>query len=98
MEEGKVVQSEKFYPDKNFKIKTERTRKRALSMNEIKRIEDFKSDNPQLNWARDLFMFSFYCMGMNFVDMANLKVSDIKLTNLQEIMSLRKVPRSNLSP
>lgn len=89
IKEGHV--HEKFYPYKNFKIKTERTRKRALSMNEIKRIEDFKSDNPQLNWARDLFMFSFYCMGMNFVDMANLKVSDIHQGRIQYKRSKTRV-------
>lgn len=67
------------YPFKNISIKSEKTRKRAVNKDVIKMVEVLdvsKEENLQL--YKDLFMFSFYNRGMNFVDMAFLKVSDIK--------------------
>ncbi len=60
---------------------TERTRKRAISLNEITRIHDLKLSSPKhqhLKFPRDLFLFLFYCRGMSFVDAAYLKKSDIE--------------------
>jgi integrase len=66
------------YPFENFKIKTENTVKRALSKDEIIQIRDIDLRScPGQEKARDFFMFSFYCMGMSFVDIAYLKVKDI---------------------
>ncbi len=56
----------------------EKTRKRAISFREIKRIHDLElSSRPHLEFARDIFLFLFYCRGMSFVDAAYLKKSDI---------------------
>ena len=33
---------------------------------------------PSLDYARDMFLFSFYTRGMSFVDMAYLKKNDLK--------------------
>ncbi len=56
----------------------EKTRKRAISFKEIKRIHDLElSSRPHLEFARDMFLFLFYCRGMSFVDAAYLKKSDI---------------------
>ncbi len=33
---------------------------------------------PNLEYARDIFMFLFYCRGMSFVDAAYLKKSDVQ--------------------
>jgi integrase len=81
IKEGRV--QERFYPFKNFKIKQESTRKRALSFEEIVKIEDYTPENEQLDWAKDLFLFSYYCMGMSFVDMAYLTKDDIIGNRLQ---------------
>jgi integrase len=67
------------YPFVKFKIKTEKTQKRALSKDEIISIRDIDLVSfPSQNKARDLFIFSFYTMGMSFVDIANLKVRDVR--------------------
>lgn len=51
----------------------DRTIKRALLMKEIKAIKNLDlSAKPHLDYARDMFMFSFYARGMSFVDMAFL--------------------------
>lgn len=56
-----------------------RTAKRALDANSISRIKNIDlTDNPPADFARDMFMFSFYTRGMSFVDMAYLKKCDLK--------------------
>lgn len=57
----------------------EKTRKRAISISDIKRIRDLDlSPKPNLEFARDLFLFLFLCRGMSFIDAAFLKKSDIR--------------------
>lgn len=57
----------------------EKTRKRAISISDIKRIRDLDlSLKPNLEFARDLFLFLFLCRGMSFIDAAFLKKSDIQ--------------------
>jgi integrase len=70
--------SEDLYPFKNFKISTETTKKRAIKREDIEAIIKLDlSSRPDLDYARDLFLFSFFFRGMSFVDIAFLKVSDI---------------------
>lgn len=58
---------------------TEKTIKRALPFNLIKQIKLLNlSLIPQVDFARDMFLMSFYLRGMSFVDMAFLKKTDLK--------------------
>jgi len=56
----------------------ERTEKRALPIEDICRLQrlTFPPKSP-LAFSRDLFLFSFYALGMPFVDMACLRKSQI---------------------
>ncbi|GAB2560789.1 site-specific integrase [Spirosoma areae] len=66
-----------------------RTTKRAISKADIRRIEAYqppqengkyatlRNTQERLQLARDLFLFSYYCGGINFVDMAALRWSNI---------------------
>lgn len=57
----------------------EKTLKRAISISDIKRIRDLDlSLKPNLEFARNLFLFLFFCRGMSFIDAAFLKKSDIQ--------------------
>lgn len=60
------------------RIKQVKTVKRALERDILRRIvqADF-SQFPHLDMARDLFLFSFFCRGMPFVDIVYLKKNDI---------------------
>ncbi len=70
------MHSKKFSLSKYSKIKTV---KRALSKEEIRKIMLFDTNEwPTLTDSKNIFLFSFYCRGMNFVDIAFLKWSDIK--------------------
>lgn len=52
----------------------DKTIKRAVPLSAIKRMKNLDlSLQPNLEFARDMFLFSFYTRGMSFVDMAHLK-------------------------
>jgi len=56
-----------------------KTRKRAVSADAIRAIKDLDlSGKPALDFARDIFMFSFYTRGMSFVDIAHLRKNDLR--------------------
>ena len=58
---------------------TEKTLKRAISISEIKRIKNLDlAFKPDLEFARDLFLFLFLCRGISFIDAAFLKKTDIR--------------------
>lgn len=67
------------FPFKHVYTGIDKTVKRALQLRTIKRIKamDLAAD-PVLDFTRDIFMFSFYTRGMSFVDIANLKKSDLR--------------------
>lgn len=67
------------YPFKHVYTGIDKTEKRAISLEYIRRIKKLDlSFNPSLDFVRDMFLFSFYTRGMSFVDMAYLKKSDLK--------------------
>ena len=76
VEDGLTVQC---YPFRRVYTGIDRTVKRAVPLQVIGRIRNLDlSLDPRLDYARDLFMFSFYTRGMSFVDMAYLKKKDRK--------------------
>lgn len=56
----------------------DKTVKRALPLSVMKKIKVLDlSMTPSLDFARDMFMMSFYFRGMSFIDMAFLKKTDL---------------------
>lgn len=55
-----------------------RTIKRAVAQETIREIGRARLSDERERLARDVFMFSFYTRGMSFVDIANLKRSDLR--------------------
>ena len=65
-------------PFKHVYTGIDKTVKRAIPLHAIKQIKNLDlSLQPSLNFARDMFLFSFYIRGMSFVDMAYLKKKDL---------------------
>lgn len=57
----------------------EKTPKRAISLRYIKRIKELDlTGRPSMDFARDIFLFSFYTRGMSFIDIAFLRYSDLR--------------------
>jgi integrase len=68
-----------FYPFESFKIKSEKTLKRAITKDEINAIRKLKiPERSELDKARDYFLFSFNLRGISFIDIAYLRCKDIK--------------------
>lgn len=66
------------YPFVKAQTRPAKTVKRALSREDLQALANLKlEDAPELNFARDLYLFSFYAQGMAFVDIVLLKKSDI---------------------
>lgn len=67
------------YPFKYISIKSQKTRKRAVNKDIIKMVENYEAPaNSNLQFFKDIFLFSFYNRGMNFVDIAFLKAKNIQ--------------------
>ena len=66
-------------PFKHVYTGIDKTVKRAISLKAIKKIKNLDlSLQPALDFARDMFLFSFYTRGMSFIDMAHLKKKDLQ--------------------
>ncbi len=63
------------YPFRKFKIQKEKTRHRDLSVNELRRVRDYKG-----KWEpfADCFMLSFYLIGMNLKDLLHTRKTSVK--------------------
>lgn len=71
------------YPFKYVYTGIDKTVKRALPLKIIKQIKEMDLVLfPSLDFARSMFMFSFYTRGMSFVDMAYLKKKDLQCGSL----------------
>jgi tyrosine type site-specific recombinase len=57
----------------------EETRKRYLPQKCLSSLMNCKFENKPREVARRLFLFSYFCYGMSFIDMANLKKENIKI-------------------
>ena len=67
------------HPFKSVYTGVEKTLKRAISLNDLKRIKGLDlSLKPNLDFARDMFLFCFYTRGMSFIDMAYLRKKDLQ--------------------
>lgn len=70
---------ENHHPFRRVYTGVEKTIKRALPLNYIKEIKALNlPSNSTLDFARDMFLMSFYLRGMSFIDMAYLKKSDLR--------------------
>lgn len=66
------------HPFRNVYCGIDKTVKRSLPFSEIKKINALDlSRKPSMDFARDMFMFSFCTRGMSFIDMAYLKKADL---------------------
>ena len=76
VEKGLTAQNNPF---RHVYTGVDKTVKRAIPIKAIKEMKELDlAMNSALDFARDMFLFSFYTRGMSFVDMAYLKKSDLK--------------------
>jgi len=76
VEKGLTVQRDPF---RHVYTGIDKTVKRAIPLKAIRKIRDLDlKHKPALDFARDMFLFSFYTRGMSFIDMAFLKHKDLQ--------------------
>lgn len=76
VDKGLAVQR---YPFRHVYTGIGKTVKRAVPLDVIRQIRDLDLTlQPDMDFARDIFMFSFYTRGMAFVDIAFLKKTDLQ--------------------
>ncbi|MCM1291381.1 MAG: site-specific integrase [Bacteroides sp.] len=68
------------YPFHAYKVSklNKATAKRALTKDEIRRVMEYQGKGQMEKLAIDIFTFSYLCAGINFIDMAKLKYSNIQ--------------------
>lgn len=89
----KNVIDEKYYPFKTYKVSKLKVGniKKALTREEIRLIENFDDTlYPNLSEAKRIFLFSYYCRGMNYFDIMMLKWSNISGDRINYIRSKTK--------
>lgn len=66
------------FPFRHVYTGVDKTVKRAIPLKTVRRIKEMDlTSNLALDFARDMFLFSFYTRGMSFVDMAYLQKKDL---------------------
>lgn len=90
--------SAELYPFKKLKVSKlhQETAKRALSKEDIERVLSYKSTNRYMRFPIDIFAFTYYCGGINFVDIAHLTKANIidgrLIYKRQKTKKLIKIP------
>lgn len=80
------------YPFRKYKIKVEKTSKRNIGVTEFAKIRNLQLTDPLEIVSRDIFMLSFYLIGMNLID-----IFHIKNTNTERIDYKRAKTTRNYS-
>lgn len=70
----------------------------ALSIEKIWKVENYETDNPLLSNARDIFVFMFYCNGLNFGDLCRLRYENIDTASGEIIFQRKKTLRKGEKP
>lgn len=70
------------YPFRKFKLKREETRKRSLTIDQLRLLRDYPCEE-YLTIYRDMFMLMFYLCGINAVDLFSAKPDAIRNGRLE---------------
>ena len=72
------------YPFHAYKVSklSKKSAKRALTKDDIRKVMEYQGNRPMECLAIDIFTFSYLCAGINFIDMAKLKQSNIQENQL----------------
>lgn len=71
--------SSELYPFKKYKVSKlhQETSKRALSRDDVERVINYSTSDRFMRLPIDIFAFTYYCGGINFVDIAHLTKDNI---------------------
>lgn len=80
VKEGMYVCKEN--PFANIEIKPQKPKKRAITKEDVQKIKDLlipeNHDTDSMEFARDMFLFSYYSAGINYADIARLRYGNVQ--------------------
>lgn len=82
------------YPFRRFSIKKTPTKKRNLSVEELRMLRDFPIVNDFQQKYRDIFMLCFYMRGINMVDLLGLTNKNVRAGRINYVRSKTGKPYS----
>jgi integrase/recombinase XerD len=77
IEKGAIDQQAYPFGKRKYQIPAGRNIKKALTLDDIKKIMDYQTQSDTERWSRDIWIFSYLCNGINIKDIARLKYSNI---------------------
>jgi integrase len=83
IDDGAISRSDYPFGRNKYVIPSTRKRKLGLATNHLRVIANHTFEDPKHAYYRDLWLFSFYCNGMNMKDIAFLKYRNISHNILQ---------------
>lgn len=84
-------------PFANIRMGSIRRQNAALELDELKRIKEYKTDEPIEKIGRDFFILTFALSGMNFRDILFLRNKDIDTTNNLVVFRREKTKETGIS-
>lgn len=97
---NKDIIGQELYPFRKFKIKTEKTRKRSISVEQIRNL--FSYSGPEhLEWARDVAKLIFFLIGINVKDLyylsgVNSDYIDYRRAKTHSLYSIKVEPETRV--
>ena len=90
------VITEKQYPFRQYKISKlkESGKKEYLNEEEIEKLKKYEPKDEKLSFAKDMFLFSYYARGINFLDLIKLEKKFLNIDRIDYIRSKTGVPVS----
>lgn len=90
----------KVFPFRNYKIPTKAVRDICISKEELRKLREaeFKGVSERRHTvARDLFMLSFYCAGINLTDLMDARLDDDTITFVRKKTATKKQGEKEVS-
>lgn len=102
-EDGEMTDQEYPFGKKKYVIPAGKNNKKALDINHIEKIFSHNASSDKIDKAKDFWIFSYLCNGMNMTDILNLKWKNIKTDHIdferaKTKRSLRAKPKQILIP
>ncbi|MCC8088032.1 MAG: site-specific integrase [Rikenellaceae bacterium] len=85
-------------PKKKYEIPEGRNIKKALKREELQQIRDDADMSDEARYARDIWLFSFYCNGMNMADICQLRYRDVQDGFIHFLRSKTKRTQKDKTP
>jgi integrase len=98
IKDGIVTREQYPFGKGKYEIPSCRNIKKALDKDEIRRIFAYHPETGDEDWAKDMWLFSYLCNGINTKDIANLKYEDLDLDAITFIRSKTSSTRKQQRP